>query len=248
MNNKLTKRLITAYRGSPLLSSRIPIHRISDYLNQHLSLDNCHEIGIGTSSPSEVACAAFNLMEGLLDSRHKLPAMSNDKFTLVKDIGVTELSVGNASGGVFAGPYRSFIIDVNGAEQTVSFGISTYNTSNRPDLVRTVLLVAVKNNNVCHHALQLVLDDNVIIEGNKVHFFHSGRIGISNKGSGKISELREIVRQEKPDLLFDKRFYLGALTHDRLWNLNDPELMALIENLIHYALIREEYRRIKLGR
>lgn len=40
----------------------------------------------------------------------------------------------------------------------------------------------------------------------------------------------------------DKRFYMGRLTNDRLWNLDDPEMEKLVVNLISYALIRDKYR------
>jgi hypothetical protein len=35
---------------------------------------------------------------------------------------------------------------------------------------------------------------------------------------------------------------MGSLTYDRDWELDDPEVIKLMENLISYALIRDEYR------
>ena len=74
-------------------------------------------------------------------------------------------------------------------------------------------------------------------------FYHHGKIGIGNIGSGRIDELREFVRDKYPFIIDGKRFNLGSLKNDRLWNLDDPEVMNLVENLISYALIRDEYRR-----
>jgi len=35
---------------------------------------------------------------------------------------------------------------------------------------------------------------------------------------------------------------LGTLKNDRLWYIDDKELVDFIENLITYALIRDDYR------
>lgn len=105
-------------------------------------------------------------------------------------MGLEPLSYGNAAGGSFSGLYRSFIIDVNGSTEFVSIGLSSYATFARPDDVKTVLNVAIDNEKESHHALQLVLDDNVEHSGNKFTFLHHGRIAVSNKGSGKVDELR----------------------------------------------------------
>ena len=73
-------------------------------------------------------------------------------------------------------------------------------------------------------------------------FYHSGRIAIGNKGSGKVSELRVFVETRYPSIIEGNRFNLGALMHNRNWTLDDPAVINLIENLITYALIRDEYR------
>lgn len=163
-------------------------------------------------------------------------------FALIEDYGVRTLSYGNASGGVFNGLYRSFIVDVNGSTEFVSIGLSTYATYARPDNVKTALNVAIDNEKESHHALQLVLDDNTEYSGNNFTFLHHGKIAVSNKGSGKISELREFVKVRRPQLIHGNGFCLGSLVNDRDWNLDDGEVMKVIENLISYALIRDEYR------
>ena len=86
------------------------------------------------------------------------------------------------------------------------------------------------------------LDDNVVYAGNVFDFYRHGRIAVGSQGSGKISELREFVRAKRPQLIAGKRFFLGRLVNDRDWNLDDPEVAKLVENLISYALIRDEYR------
>lgn len=219
--------------------ARIAHDKISAFLKENLDE---YSPDISNLTEHSLACAAFNLLEGLLDPRHQLPKRDYDLFSLIEDYGVRTLSYGNAAGGNFSGLYRSFIVDVNGSTEFVSIGLSTYATFARPDDVKTVLNVAIDNEKESHHALQLVLDDNVKCSGSKFTFLHHGKIAVSNKGSGKVDELREFVKARRPQLIFGKQFYMGMLVNDRNWNLDDTEVVNLIENLISYALIRDEYR------
>lgn len=220
--------------------ARIAHDKISAFLKANLDE---YSPDISNLTEHSLACAAFNLLEGLLDPRHQLPKRSYDLFSLIEDYGVRTLSYGNAAGGNFSGLYRSFIIDVNGSTEFVSIGLSTYATFARPDDVKTVLNVAIDNEKESHHALQLVLDDNVEYSGNKFTFLHHGKIAVSNKGSGKVDELREFVKARRPQLIYGKQFCMGTLVNDRNWDLDDTEVVNLVENLISYALIRDEYRK-----
>ena len=64
-------------------------------------------------------------------------------------------------------------------------------------------------------------------------------------GSGRKEDLRELVRKSLPDLIDGNRFFLGRLKNDHLWNLDEPDMIKLIDNMIAYALIRDEYREIR---
>jgi len=154
------------------------------------------------------------------------------------------LSYGNHSGGIFYGPYRSFLIDFNGDTEFVSFGVSTYG-SYSSNIEKTVINVAIDNDESSHHSLQLVLEDNLIIHDGICDFYHHGKIGIGNIGSGKISELRSVVEMVAPNLIVGKKFYLGSLPIDRIWTLQDKDVIELISNMICYALIRDSYRKYK---
>lgn len=200
---------------------------------------------IGYDTPMEIALAAYNLLECLLDYRVKMPEGDYGMFSLIQDYGVRMLSYGNYSGGNFFGPYRSFLVDVKGNTAFVSFSISTYSNYSSPDIEKTALNVAIDNEESSHHALQLVMDENVEVYNDICDFHHSGRIAIGHMGSGKISELRTFVEKCCPQLIDGNEFYLGSLKNDKLWQLDDPEVIHLISNLISYSLIRDEYRKYK---
>lgn len=75
-----------------------------------------------------------------------------------------------------------------------------------------------------------------------VRFYHSGRIAVGNHGSGKVDELRMFVEERYPKIIDGKRFCMGTLKNDHLWNIDQPDVIEVIVNCITYALIRDEYR------
>jgi hypothetical protein len=226
------------------LPPRVLFSDLEHYLEETFAEFKGDYFNVDISPHTEMmkAIPAFNLWEGLLDTRNKMPTGQYGLFRLIEDYGVRMLSYGNASGGSFYGPYRSFLIDVNGNTEIVSINVTTYWKGNNTSNAKTCLVVAVDNEKGTHHALQLVLDDNMTVNGKKCDFFHHGRIAIGNMGSGKIDELRMFVQDRYPQIISINKFYLGTLCHDRLWAMNDPEVIKLMENLISYALVRDEYR------
>ena len=171
-----------------------------------------------------------------------MPTGKYGLFELIEDYGVRMLSYGNAAGGKFFGPYRSFLVKVNENTEFFSIGVTTYCNSTSPDKVKTCIVVAHDDEKEAHHALQLVVEDNVAITGDKVNFYHSGKIAVGRQGSGKIDELRMFVEDRYPRIISGKRFFLGSIVNDRLWRLDDPDVIRLIENLISYSIVRDEYR------
>ena len=138
--------------------------------------------------------------------------------------------------------YRSFIIDYKGSTEIVSIGFSPYGSFANPDIEKTAMVVAIDNDDNSHHALQLSIDDNLVQSGDTYTFYHHGRIAVGNLGSGKVSELMAFVAEQYPRIIEGKRFNLGSLEYTKNWNLDDLDVENLIENVITYALIRDEFR------
>ena len=226
------------------LPERIPFESLKTHLLNEFKSYEADEYGyeISKLTPMELAVPAFNFLECLLDTRVRMKSGDYGLFRLIEDYGVRMLSYGNASGGSFYGPYRSFLVEVDGSTEFYSIGITTYWKSTKPDEVKTCIVVAHDNEKETHHALQLVVEDNVFVSGNKVDFLHHGKIAVGNLGSGKIEELRMFVADRYPKIIRGNKFYLGTLTNDRLWNLQDAEIVELVVNLISYSMIRDEYR------
>lgn len=64
---------------------------------------------------------------------------------LIDDYGIHMLTYGNASGGQFFAPYRSFLIEYKRNTEFVSFAFSTYWKSERKGTVKTCMSVAHDN-------------------------------------------------------------------------------------------------------
>lgn len=227
------------------LPPRIPFDKLESFLQQRFNSLEEDEYGydISKMTPLNMAVAAFNLLECLLDTRIKLQTGDYGLFRLIEDYGVRMLSYGNASGGTFFGPYRSFLVEVNGNIEFYSLSVTTYWKSYSPDKVKTCIVVAHDDEKETHHALQLVVEDNIQMCGDRVDFYHHGKIAIGNMGSGKVDILRKFVNEGYPQIIKGSKFFLGSLVNDKLWTLQDKPVVDLIVNLISYSMIRDEYRK-----
>lgn len=199
---------------------------------------------IGRDTPYPLSMIALNLQDCLMDETHRFPSQLWGRYTVLEDLGVRQLNIGNSSGGLFFGPYRTLQVKFEQEIKLVSFGFSSYCTSSRPDLAKTVLCVALDRRDGPHHALQLVLEDNVESRESSSLFFHSGRIATGRKGSGSIQGLRDWVSERDAELILDRRFYLGQLVNaqEKILYMDDPEIIELFKNLVSYSIIRDEYR------
>ena len=209
---------------------------------------------ISKYTPMKLALPVYNLWMGLLDERVKMPLGDYGLFKLIKDYGVRNLTYGNASGGQFNGNYRSFLVDIDGSTEIFSIGLATYwkaswiENGMKDKHPLTSICVAHDDEKSSHHSLQLLVDEDAIATGNTVRFYHNGRIAIGRIGSGKKSELRELVLRRYPRIVGHDKYYLGKITADHLLSVDEPDVIDLIVNLISYSIVRDEFREIVKAR
>lgn len=197
--------------------------------------DYVDEGNISENTSEKLAIPMTNFLECLFDIEHKFPAKKYKLFAMIKDYGIRNLSVGNSSGKGWSGAYRSFLIQYNGNTNFVSLAVYVYNP--------IYICIAIdRDNKTVHHSLQLKVEKNFSTYDKKIRFLHNGTMTVGNKGPAPVDGLRELVAEKYPEIIKGQKFYLGTLTHNRLWYLDDPEVMQVIENLISYALIRDDYR------
>ncbi|WP_320958653.1 hypothetical protein, partial [Enterocloster asparagiformis] len=76
-------------------------------------------------------------------------------------------------------------------------------------------------------------------------FVHSGKIAVGRGGSGKVSELKELIKNRYPNLIINTTIMLGTLVgNDRLY-MDSKDFVSFLERIITYSLIRDEYRNLK---
>ena len=234
------------------LPERLPFEKLENELRTEFAEDDdSYYSDISKYTPMELALPIFNLWEGLLDVRVKMPTGNYGLFELSEDCGVRMLTYGNASGGQFYGPYRSFLVNIDGNTEIFSIGITTYwkaswidkNNNTIPGKhPLTCICVAHDDEKTSHHALQLSVDDDCVADSKTVRFYHNGRIAIGRIGSGKKSELRDLVKKRYPKILTEGKYYLGSITADHLLRLDEPDVIDLVVNLISYSIVRDEFR------
>ena len=211
--------------------------------------EECLKYGeFGVNTPQCMLPFLVNFWQCFLDNGSELPRKKYKLFELREDIGLRELTFGNASGGRFQGIYRSFVVEYKQREIIVSFGCASYSTENKPELERTALCIGIEDGENQHHSLQLVMDNqdhNLRQVDNMFTLVHSGRIAIGTQGSGKIYELKSGIQAVYPQIIKNNEIVLGQLVNDHLFYLADEDVGEIIENIITYALIRDDYRKFK---
>ena len=221
---------------------RIPFNEIPNFLKTNAPYE------IGADTDFEIAKCLYNFYECLVDDKISFEKTDFRIFRIIKDLGIRLCTYGNHGGGSFSGFYRSFLVEYNGNSEIVSISVSDYVSFAHPEIVRTAINVAIDIDKIQHHSLQLV-DKNITYSGSTFYLNHDGRIGISNKGSGKVSELKDLLNDKYSFILDENnRICLGELNNNRLFDINDKEVADIIENLISYALVRDEYREIVKAR
>lgn len=194
---------------------------------------------IGSATEKRIIPYIVNLFECFMDTTHHLPKEKISGFTLVKDYGVRMMSYGNASGYNYFAPYRSFLIcDNKGNHQFVSLGFNAYGND------KTILCVAIDDYKKSHHALQLLVDAYMNVQNHAITFWHNGRIAVGHQGSGKTSELKNLISQKYPQILQNEKIMLGNVPANKMLYLDDTGMTDFVYNLINYALLRDEYRSI----
>lgn len=231
----------TVYQYTPPAPfKRIPFEQIDEFIRRF----NEYRYVIGSSSSFDIEHIGINLYECFMDTRHKMPEGKYRLFTLIKDYGVRNLTYGNSSGGKFNGNYRSFLIKYKGSVEFVSFSISSYYTYAKPNEIKTALNIAIDDDKSAHHSLEYSLDKQIDVKDDgTVLFLHDGRMTVGSIGGAKINDLKTILKKKYPDIISNNEICLGKLKMDRLWRLDLKRVINVMENMISYALIRDELRK-----
>ena len=233
----------------PIVESVRDKYNFTDITHREAFVEAQNDGYIGEDTPVAFSHALMNLLVGLLytepDTKYSLDI---GEYEYVKDLGIRYANFGNASGGSYAGDYRSFMfMDDLGNSQIVSLSLfSTLKTVDDPKWGTrrgyTSLIVAMDDFDKHHNALQLNMDDFMRITGSCVEICHNGKITVGKKGAAKPSELIEFLRQSDDTLLRGDKVYLGTLDFSKPMSMEVEAFRKFLERVILYAFLRDAFR------
>lgn len=230
-------QMLTGDEFRSLETEQLPRPTMEQMLEPEVQKQYAADFIIGPKTTPALAKHIINLFEAFYDQEHCLCRSEGKYFRVVEDLGVRILSYGNASGWDFVSPYRSFLVKDNyGNHQILSLGFNAYGND------QTILCVGIDDYKKSHHALQLLVDKYVTVNGNSMTFNHSGKISVGHMGSGSTKELLTLIQKKMPYIFNCGKIELGNVPADIMLTLDNLALTNLVINLFDYALIRDEYR------
>lgn len=204
---------------------------------------------IGVDSANEIIPFVINLGSFIQDDSLEIePTILGD--TRVIESGSRYYNFGNAAGGSWAGDYRYFLLeDKNRNNQIIS--ISIMGKMKCEDDPRwgnsrgtTTLIVAVDNFDKRHNSLQLNIDKYLEIGSEEYTIWHDGTLTRGKSGAMKRSVVLDFIREKAPELINGDRITLGRFSKSVEINWEQKNTRSFFSNLIKYALIRDDIRRI----
>lgn len=218
------------------------------------TVEEFFELGwIGEGTEEYLYPLIINLAGFIQDTDTKFSPFNMEGINIIED-GDRYTSFGNAAGGSWEGDYRYFILeDKEGNNQIVSISIfGSLKCTKHPKFGNrkghTTLIVAIDDFDKRHNSLQLNIDKYTKVQGNKYTIWHDGTMTIGKKGAAKREEvIGYIKRQDLSIADSDGNIILGTFdcSKEIKWSQNNTK--QFIKNLIKYAILRDEFRRMKQG-
>lgn len=212
-------------------------------------IDEYRERGyFGMDTPDDVLVHCVSFLECLGDTESKFPTGDYEIFTCLEDMGLHSYQYGTPAGGYpYHGEYRTFRVRYDGEEKLVGIQFENYLPTNNDRVNYTALHVVVDDGHKVHSALQLSMDKEHMFSFANGHcvFRHDGAL-TSGRGSVKRALVRYFVEKRFPFILSDDKYYLlGDVYDDGLWEMTHSDVADFVENLISYALVRDDVRHCK---
>ena len=201
---------------------------------------------ITENTPEMIIPYIANVHDALYDTSHTVPLLKTKFFEITNDLGLSYLGYGDASGDTFGtGLYRSFMInDYKKGHRIINIGIMTTGKSvndpkygNRDAL--SVLVVSVRDGEHDEMVVQINLNKFLIAGDKRFYLTHNGTV--TRKGA-KAEELKKRIYEVGSDMIKDNSIFLGECSGNRLLYVDTPDFADMINKIILYTLVRDEYK------
>ncbi|CAM3863518.1 type I restriction enzyme HsdR N-terminal domain-containing protein [Flavobacterium cucumis] len=194
---------------------------------------------IGNGTNKKLFPFLINLYGWIQDEKDKLQLDEN-----FKDIGIKFTKFGNAGGGNFTQQYRAFLLENIEEKPIIFLGLNSMSSGeNSP--IGTSLFVAIETNEHSHSSLQLRCDKYINIENHTAKIWHDATITIGKLGAAKRQDLIDFIASKENNILIDNQIILGEINFKNDINSQQEQTQKFIQNLIEYAILRDEFRKHK---
>ncbi|MBC6612424.1 type I restriction enzyme HsdR N-terminal domain-containing protein [Hymenobacter sp. BT507] len=205
---------------------------------------------VGLDTPATLHSFLVNL-HGLFENEPTVtPTLTTDVLSRFHDNGPRYESYGNAAGGSWPSNYRCFLLRYRRNDYIVGLTICAkekreHTSAQGTSAGTTMLCVSVDEGTRSHLSLQLALDRFTRCVGEQVTIWHDGTLTNGKKGPVKRQQVLAYVSKHAPDLLNEEgEIVLGHVDNAQRLLWDQPPTVSLVANLIRYALLRDEYRRL----
>lgn len=210
------------------------------------------ELGwIGEGTNESLYPFIVNLVGFIQDTDAKIAPVNLKGLKIIED-GDRYTSFGNAAGGTWEGDYRYFILeDEEGNHQIISISIlGSLKCTNHPKFGNrkghTTLVVAIDDFDKRHNSLQLNIDRYTEFKEGVYTVWHDGTLTVGKSGAVKRTDVIDYIKSQEPLMVNSEgRIVLGTFDGSKeiLWS--QKNVKQFIKNIIKYAILRDEFRRIK---
>ena len=194
---------------------------------------------LGVNTKDDIAPFALNLMWGFVDDEHKIEHKKAYGIEIMQDLGLTDMTLTNASGGKFPGRYRHFVVrDRNGDDCLLSFAVLGTYAESKTKGGYTSLVCGVDRSSQPIARLELRVDACCNIGRHSTYLFHNGI-----RSRKKCQTTIDYVSSICDALVKDNMIELGYFPNDKLIKTNDENVQDFIARLCAYTLLRDEMSR-----
>lgn len=228
------------------------IEKLNFQSNHKKNREKLLELGsIGEDTDLKFVPLIANLYNLIYDDKNKVENLPIKTKKFFMDGGIRFTTFGNVSGGSFVGNYRFFLLENrNNDNDIISISImGKISAKNHPKYGNskgyTLFNIAIDDFENSHLSLEYSIDRFVEIKNDIYSFWHDGTLTIGNKGRVKNIEVINFIKNKAPYLIIENQIYLGKIDNSIPLNWENKEVKNLIARFIDYAILRDEFRKMK---